>query len=71
MMLADADSFYAMLGLATTRELLHELEVRGRLGGEVGRSAELHEANADLRVTVQGLLERLPRPVLDHRVLAS
>jgi len=64
----EGDPFFVMLGLATTRELLHELEVRG---AQAGRPAELHDASADLKATAQGLLDWLPRPVLDHRVLAS
>ena len=71
MIVSEGDPFFVMLGLATTQELLHELEVRGRLGAQDDRPAEFREAHADLKVTAQGLLDRLPRTVLDHRVLAS
>jgi hypothetical protein len=61
----------APLGLAATRELLHELEVRGATGVFDPRQAAYRGALRSLEVAARDLRTALPPAVLDYRTVGE
>lgn len=68
---AAGSSGQSLLGLATTRELLRELEVRGAVGVLDERFARHREALRALEHMAARLGASLPRTVLEYRTVDS
>lgn len=61
----------ALLGLASTRELLREIEVRAAVGRLDGEQQSYGAALLRLEQIASGLLAGMPQAVLDYRTVGS
>lgn len=60
-----------LLGLATTRVLLNELQCRGEISAIAEDDIEIANAAGHLRLEAHDLLMRLPPKLLDYRTVGS
>lgn len=67
----DPDLRAANLGLATTREMLQELELRGRINAPVAPTRRQKDDNEHLQADAAHLLTILAPDVLDYKTVSD